>query len=190
MTVGKGETVVLIGMRGAGKSTVGAALARLLGVEFVDCDSRLEAKHRMSVREIFERHGETRFREWEREVLVEVLASGPPGVVATGGGAVLRDDSLRDVRRAGRVVYLAASPETLASRIGSDAASRDRRPALTGTGRSAESEVAEVLREREPRYRQAADRVVATDGRSPEEVAAEIVRALGSGGSSGETTRH
>jgi len=178
MKAGKGRCVFLVGMRGAGKSTVGAELARILGTDFVDCDSRLEARQRISIREIFERFGEERFRLWEREVIVEVLAGGA-GVVATGGGAVLRDDTIADLRAAGTVVYLRARPDTLAARVAADARAGARRPSLLGL--PPEREVERLLREREPRYRRAADLVVETGDRPAEEIAREIERSIDRG---------
>jgi len=108
-----GETVWLVGMMGAGKSTVGKQLADLLDVEFQDTDSIVEAKARMGVDEIFEKRGAPTFRRFERDAITFV--AGRKAVVALGGGALLREGTNR-LRKNGQVVYLRARPETLARR--------------------------------------------------------------------------
>jgi len=108
-----GETVWLVGMMGAGKSTVGKQLADLLDVEFQDTDSIVEAKARMGIDEIFEKRGEPTFRRFERDAITSV--AGRKAVVALGGGALLWEGVNR-LRKNGRVIYLRARPETLARR--------------------------------------------------------------------------
>ena len=108
-----GETVWLVGMMGAGKSTVGKQLADLLKVEFQDTDGIVEAKARMGIDEIFEKRGEPTFRRFERDAITSV--AGRKAVVALGGGALLWEGANR-LRKNGRVIYLRARPETLARR--------------------------------------------------------------------------
>jgi len=105
--------VWLVGMMGAGKSTVGKQLADLLDVEFQDTDSIVEAKARMGIDEIFEKRGEPTFRRFERDAITSV--AGRKAVVALGGGALLWEGVNR-LRKNGRVIYLRARPETLARR--------------------------------------------------------------------------
>ena len=109
--------LVLVGMMGAGKSTVGEACASRLGRGFVDTDTLVEANSGETVAELFER-GEAEFRAWERRAIADVAASPVPLVVACGGGAVIDPENRRALRASGVVVWLRATPETLAARVG------------------------------------------------------------------------
>ena len=109
----------LVGMPGSGKSTVGRQLARRLGLPFFDSDALIEQRLGCSIREYFAQRGEDAFRDVEQQVIAE-LASGPDAVVATGGGAVLREANRQKLREAGRVIYLRSSPEDLHRRLRHD----------------------------------------------------------------------
>lgn len=111
--------VVLIGLPGAGKSTVGRQLARRLQVPFVDSDAVIEDRIGCTIREFFEREGEEAFRDLEEAVLDE-LTQGPPCVLSTGGGAVLRPLNRQRLRARGRVFYLRSTPEELYRRLRHD----------------------------------------------------------------------
>ncbi len=161
----------LIGMMGAGKSAVGREVARRAGVEFVDTDEEVAARAGCSIGELWGSRGEQAFRDLEA-AQVERLADSGPCVVATGGGAVLRPESIEAMRRSGTVVWLQADPVELAARVEAEA---EQRPLLAGA--EAETELARILAERTPLYRQAAHHVVATGGRPPVEVA-ELVAKL------------
>lgn len=158
----------LIGMMGAGKTLVGRLVAERLGREFADTDEEVERRMRRSIPEVWEAHGESGFREVE-EATVRALA-GTGAVVATGGGVVTRPDSVAVMRRSGLVVWLEAAPATLAVRVGRG----QGRPLLAG-GVSVEERLAALAVERRPAYAAAAHRQIVTDGRSPEEVADEVV---------------
>jgi shikimate kinase len=109
--------VILIGMMGSGKTTVGRVLAERLGRPFIDSDEQVEARTGRTVREIWEEDGEAAFRALERDALVEALRSDEPTVIAAAGGTVL-DAANRDaLRAAGTVLWLQASPEVLAARV-------------------------------------------------------------------------
>jgi shikimate kinase len=169
--------VWLIGYRGTGKTTVGRLLADRLGWGWVDCDVELERRAGRTIRQIFAAEGEAGFRLREAELLEELC--GVAGhVVATGGGVVLDPRNRERLRQAGRVVWLTADAATVWQRLQGDAATAERRPTLTVGGLA---EVEELLRAREPLYRECAHTVVATAGRSPEEVVAEILSAQGRG---------
>ena len=136
-------------MPGSGKSTVGRQLSRRLGLPFFDSDHLIEQRLGCSIREYFAREGETAFRDVEEQVIAE-LAGGATAVVATGGGAVLRQANREQLRRAGRVIYLRSSPDELYRRLRHDT----QRPLL---------QVADPLvrlramyAERDPLYREAA----------------------------------
>lgn len=159
-------SLVLIGARGAGKSSVGQALAERLGVPFVDTDVEVERRLERSIAELFRRGDVPLFRAAERQVIAALEDHGP-AVVATGGGAVLAREARAALGRAGVVVWLRAGAAELARRIeGSD------RPSLTSSAPAAE--MAEVLAERAPLYHELADHEVDTGGRSVEEVCNEL----------------
>ena len=169
----KGPLIFLTGPRGSGKTTVARLLAARLGWAAVDADEALEARQGRSVRAVFAAEGEAGFRDKEAAVLAE-LCRLRRYVVATGGGAVLRPDNRELLRRSGWVVWLDADADTLWARTRADGGTAERRPTLTVGGRE---EVVEVLRAREPLYRGCADLAVRTAGRTPEEVADEVLAA-------------
>jgi len=159
--------VILVGLPGAGKSTVGALVAAALGAPFVDLDAAIERRAGKSVARLFEEDGEPAFRALEAELGGAALA-GPPSVVAPGAGFFARDVTRALTRGSGLVVYLETGPEEAAARLGGAAG----RPLLGGG--DAGPRIAALLAAREPSYR-GADRVVATGRRRPDEVAAEVV---------------
>ena len=115
--------VVLVGLPGAGKSTVGPRLAALLGRPFHDIDGEIVRREGRSVSELFAAGGEARFRAVEAEVTLDLLA-GPPSVIAAGGGWVLTDANLAAATTAALVVHLGVTPATAAARLGGGADSR------------------------------------------------------------------
>jgi shikimate kinase len=173
----RGRGVSLVGYRGTGKSTAGRLLAARLGLTFLDADAELEHRLGRSIRSVFEEHGEAAFRDHEQAVIAD-LTSGPPAVIATGGGVVLRESNRRALRRFGTVVWLRAEPSVLAARLNS-AHALSARPALTTSGTI--GEIAEVLAARLEAYRAAADLEVDTGGRTPAEVVGSILEGLRAG---------
>lgn len=161
----------LIGPRGSGKSTVARLLAQELGWDWLDADEVLEKRHGSSIRAIFASEGEAGFRAKEAVVLEELCLLSRH-VIATGGGIVLRESNRALLRQSGRVVWLTADVETLWRRVQADNATTERRPILTVGGRE---EMEEVMRFRETLYRQCADWIVETAGRTPEEIVAAIL---------------
>jgi len=121
------KSIVLVGLMGAGKSTVGRRLAKRIGLPFADADEEIEAAAGLTVAEIFERHGEAHFRDGERRVLARLIA-GPPSVIATGGGAFMDDETRALILARCTAIWLDAEVETLAGRVGR----RGRRPLLEG----------------------------------------------------------
>jgi shikimate kinase len=162
----------LIGYRGTGKSAVGRRVAERLGHTFFDTDIEIERQARRSIAEIFANDGETAFRTLEAAML-DRLSRGTSCVLALGGGVVLRPGNRAKLKARGRTAWLVARPETLWQRIEADATSGHRRPNLTAMGGLAE--VSEVLFRRLPVYRECADWVVDTEGRTPDDVAGQIV---------------
>ena len=157
---------------GAGKSTVGRHLARLLGKDFVDCDSEIEARTGATISLIFEVEGEEGFRKRERAMLEE-LTERVNVVLATGGGAVLDPDNRARLRTHGFVVYLCATVDLLVQRT-----ARDRNRPLLHEGGDRRERLEELLNERDPLYRQVADMVVVTDRRSPRHMARDITKRI------------
>jgi shikimate kinase len=162
--------VVLIGPPGAGKTTVGTALAARLGVRFTDTDAVVEATAGKAVGDIFITDGEPEFRRLERDAVAAAL-DAHDGVIGLGGGAVM--DAQTRARLAGhRVVYLETGFTELARRVGLDRA----RPLLIGTNPRAQLKA--LLDQRLPVYDSLAWLTVGTDGRDPDDVAAEIAAAI------------
>jgi shikimate kinase len=153
--------VVLIGAPGAGKSRLGKRIARTLGVPFIDTDKRIVAGHG-PIPAIFAEHGEARFRELERAEVARAL--GEPGVVALGGGAVLDEDTQRDLA-AHRVAQLSVSAEAVAKRI-----TGDKRPLVDGV-----AAWSALVEKRRPVYDRLADRTFDTSSRPLDAIADELV---------------
>lgn len=152
--------IVLIGYRGTGKSTVGRLLAARLGRELVSTDAEIVKREQRTIPEIVVQEGWEYFRDLESDICRE-LASRDQLVIDTGGGAILRAQNVEALKKNSTVLWLTASVETIAKRIGGD----NQRPSLTGT-KSFVDEIQDVLRERTPKYQAAADRSIATDDRS------------------------
>ncbi len=165
--------LVLVGYRATGKSTLGKLLAERWGFEFVDTDALIEERARRTVAQIFARDGEQGFRDLEERVVADVLNSPNPLVVATGGGAPLRESTRRLMKERGVVIRLVASVETISQRMLGDKGTATRRPSLTGDS-SPVAEIKRVLAMREPIYREVATFEVETDGKTLDELVEEI----------------
>jgi shikimate kinase len=165
--------IFLIGYRGTGKSTLARLLADRLGWTCVDADERLEAGAGRSIRQIFAEEGEAGFRAREAGLFTE-LCSYREHVIATGGGVVLSPFNRERLQARGWVVWLTADARTIHERLQADQASAERRPPLTVGGLA---EIEQLLQAREALYQECADLIVATDGRSPEVIAQEILSA-------------
>jgi shikimate kinase len=143
-----GRSIVLVGMMGAGKSTIGRRLSARLGLPFLDADAEIEAAAGMSIPDIFESRGETDFRDGEARVIARLLDSGP-AVIATGGGAVMRQETRGRVRDKAVSIWLKADPDIIMRRV----KRRSDRPLLQTA--DPEATVERLIREREPFYGQA-----------------------------------
>jgi len=161
--------IVLIGMRGSGKTAVGRLIAEKVGKQFIEMDELIVQRMGLSIPEIVSKYGWEKFREVEEKVTREV--SRLDSVVnATGGGVITREKNIRELKRTGKLFWLKASLDTLLKRIGNDS----YRPSLTGKPLREDMEA--VLAERSPIYERAADFIIETEDKTPEEVAEEIIK--------------
>lgn len=151
--------IVLVGMMGVGKSSLGKRLAALLDCPFIDADDAIEQAARMSIPEIFERFGEGEFRDGERRVLARLMHEGAGlCVIATGGGAFSNEETRKLILEQGVAVWLDADVDTLVERVGR----KNNRPLLReGNPREI---LARLLDERRPAYAQAQVHVKSGDG--------------------------
>ena len=162
------KTISLIGMPGAGKSTVGVILAKRTGLAFTDTDLAIQVREGEILQDIVDRVGNPRFREIEEEVLLAVPLDD--AVVSTGGSVIYSDAVMRRLRDAGPVVYLAADLATLEARVAANP--------LRGIARGAGQSYADVYAERCPLYERYADITVDAAAGSADAVADAIFRAL------------
>ncbi|MDF0734050.1 shikimate kinase AroK [Pseudomonas entomophila] len=165
------RNLILVGPMGAGKSTIGRLLAKELRLLFKDSDKEIELRTGANIPWIFDKEGEPGFRDREQAMIAELSALD--GVVlATGGGAVMRDANRAALRQGGRVIYLHASVEQQVGRT-----ARDRNRPLLRTA-NPEATLRALLEARDPLYREIADLVVETDERPPRMVVLDILERL------------
>jgi len=165
--------VVLVGMMGTGKTAVGRALARRLKRPFYDSDRLIEEREGRSIPAIFQSDGEAHFRDLEAAVIRDVVER-PVGVIATGGGALVREENRSALKRRGVLVWLKADLETMVSRT----RGRSTRPMLDVQDQRAQ--LGDLLAARTPFYSEAALNVE-TSGRTVREVVETIMNRLGGG---------
>lgn len=163
--------VVLIGMMGSGKTTIGRLLAEKTGMEFIDLDELIERRADMTIAELFQTYGEDYFRDLESQVLEEI-ASTRHAVIATGGGIVKRAENRQRLRDLGLVVWLDAPAEVLAERIGDD----PNRPLLSRS--QPLKKLTQLLHERRPLYAETSHIHLDTTEHTPEEIVARILDEL------------
>ncbi|HEY4284264.1 MAG TPA: shikimate kinase [Chthoniobacterales bacterium] len=165
------RSIVLIGMMGAGKSSVGRSLERRTGLRRFDTDEMVSARFGQSIGDIFSTLGEDEFRRAETEALTS-LQPMPPAIIVTGGGIILRSENIQHLKRLGVVVWLQADEDTLFDR----AARRGNRPLLATDDPRAT--MGKILAERTPLYASAADICLDTTHRDHEEVADLILAGI------------
>lgn len=155
---------------GTGKTEVGRELSRLLAMRLIDVDEEIVRTQRMSINEIFARFGEERFRDLETE-MIEHVCRETNVIIATGGGAVLRQRNIDALKRHGIIVCLTATPETILERT----IHSSERPLLRNG--NAFDKITQLLRIRQPFYENA-DIMVSTDDKTPLQVAEEIIEKV------------
>ncbi|MBR0692114.1 shikimate kinase [Bradyrhizobium lablabi] len=164
------RSIVLVGMMGAGKSTIGRRIAARLHLPFTDADTEIEAAAGMSISDIFEIHGEPYFRDGEARVIARILDGGPT-VLATGGGAFMREETRLRIRSKAVSIWLKADPDIIMRRV----RRRADRPLLQTP--NPEATVSRLLGEREPVY-QTADVTIASRDVPHDRIVDECLEAL------------
>ncbi len=163
--------IFLIGFMGCGKSTVSKELSRLTGRSAYEMDQVIEEEEGMAIRDIFAQKGEEYFRGLETG-LCRRFSEMEPAVVSCGGGTVMRPENVEAMRACGRIVLLTADPQTIFERVRYDTG----RPLLNG--HMEPGYIAELMEKRRPAYEAAADLIVQTDQKDPEQIAEEILGAI------------
>jgi shikimate kinase len=175
------KTIVLVGLMGAGKTSVGRLLAKRLDLEFIDADHEIEQAAQCSIEQIFERHGEAEFRDGEQRVIARIL-TGPTHVLATGGGAFMRKETRDAIRGRGISVWLRADLDLLLRRV----SRRKNRPLLRNE--NPRQTLEKLIEERYPVYAEA-DIVVDSGDRRPGTIVDTVIEMietfLGAGAGSG-----
>lgn len=167
--------IVLIGYRCSGKTAVGRILSRALGMGFLDTDALIEEDVGCSITTIISEKGWDHFREIERK-LIQAVSRRDNQVIASGGGVVIDEENVKNLKRNAWIVWLHGTPEVLKERMDKEQRSGKIRPSLTGADPL--EEIEEVLSIRKPLYEQAGDLTVDTSSLSPREAAALIIENL------------
>jgi shikimate kinase len=162
------RNITLVGFMGTGKTTVGRILARKLGYRFIDVDEEIEREQAVTISHIFSEMGEPYFRELEKN-MIKTLSLKEGLIISAGGGAVVDESNIEAMKQGGALVCLTATPDEIMKRVGNST----NRPLLKVPDPMAK--IMELLSKREPYYLKA-DIIVDTTIKTPEEVAAEIIR--------------
>ena len=163
--------IFLIGFMGCGKSTVAAELNQAYGMHVVEMDQEISVRQKMSIPEIFEQYGEEYFRDLESDLLKKIQV-GSNQVISCGGGVVLREQNVAEMKKNGKIVLLTAKPENILRRV----IGNDDRPVLKG--RKTVKDISELMEARREKYESAADVIVATDDKRIIEICEEIMQKI------------
>jgi shikimate kinase len=161
------KNIVLTGFMGAGKTTIGKALAKMLHMKLVDVDEEIEISQKMTINDIFKMYGEPYFRDIET-AMIKKLSHNKNCIISTGGGAVLRDENMEALKENGIVFCLDANAETILERTGNN----QDRPLLKVE--NPKKKIEELLAYRRPFYEKAGI-MIETDGKTPLQIAEEIM---------------
>lgn len=165
------KNIYLIGYMGTGKSTVAAHMAKQHSMEVLEMDQMIVEREGMSISDIFSKRGEDYFRDVETNLLIEIQ-SQENRVVSCGGGVVLREQNVAEMRKGGSIVLLSAKAETILERVKDD----NSRPLLQGNKNLAF--INDMLEKRRPKYERAADIVIQTDGKQVSDICKEIFEQI------------
>lgn len=165
------NNIFLIGFMGCGKSTVAAKLHREYQMQIVEMDETIVECEGMSIPEIFDKKGEKYFRDVESGLIQEIQKNNGQ-VVSCGGGVVLREENVTEMKKNGKIVLLTAKPETILKRVAND----ENRPLLKG--RKTVDGISELMEQRRGRYEAAADVIVETDDKEIREICEEILKKI------------
>lgn len=165
------KNIMLIGFMGTGKSTVASCLCEIYGMDLVEMDELIATREGMGIPDIFAKHGEAYFRDLETNLVIE-LQSEANKVVSCGGGVVLRECNVKEMKKNGCVVLLTAKPETVLERVKDD----DNRPLLRGN-KNVEF-ISEMMEKRREKYEAAADVVISTDDKDVKAICKEIIEKV------------
>ena len=163
--------VFLIGFMGVGKTSTSKQLGKKLGVEEIDTDAMIVEKEGKEISAIFADSGEEYFRQLETGILDE-LAEKAPCIVSCGGGMAMREENVRKMKRTGTIVFLVAEPETIYEHVKDST----NRPLLNGNMNILY--ISEMMAKREPKYQEAADIIIKTDGYAPFQIADQIIEMV------------
>lgn len=165
--------LILVGFMGCGKSKLGKRLAHQMRMPFMDTDKQIELEQDTSISRIFAEHGEEYFRMLETNALKALLWEREDHVVSTGGGIVVREENREFIRMLGTVIYLKVSPMTVYERLQKD----NSRPLLQGGNQF--EKITRMMNQRKHLYEMTADYVIEVDGKSLEELIAEVRNIIG-----------
>lgn len=163
------ENIAITGFMGSGKTTAGKILAGKLGWNFFDLDRIIELSENRSISDIFETDGERYFRDVETKIILKTVKDNKNCIFACGGGAVLRKENMRSLRKKCHIVYLAVSPEEAAARLNGSG----ERPLIRGRDRK--KNISDLLKKRLPAYERYAEIIIDSEDLTPEETADKIL---------------
>lgn len=166
------KRIILMGFMGAGKTTIGKALAKVLDFELIDTDERIEQEQGRKISDIFEKDGESAFRDMETELLKDLAESRDDFILSIGGGMPVREENRRLLREIGTVIYLKTSKEEIIRRVAGDTG----RPLLQGG--ALEEKVTALMNARAHIYGETAHREIVTDGCDVAGLIQEIVKII------------
>jgi shikimate kinase len=183
MIIRKENHIYLVGFTGVGKTSLGKLISKMIGLPFVDMDSRIEKEMGIPIYEIFARYGESVFRSVETSVLVSISKLPEPALVATGNGTPLRKTNRGTLVSTGTVVYLKANSSTLIKRL-KYSQNHDAHPSdsseLLLKGKHYRKRIQLLKRFREPYYESVANIAISTDDKSKRDIAREVIQRLAS----------
>lgn len=165
------KNIFLIGFMGSGKSTIARMLARETGKTLIEMDETIEAEAGCTINQLFEEHGEDYFRNLESQLVYRIADEGDT-VVSCGGGVVLREENVLNMRKNGKIVYLCATAETIYLRVRHST----NRPLLNGNMNI--EYIGNLMEKRLPAYEKAADIVIDVNGKEKGEIVAEILKVV------------